>query len=487
MEKTTPTSPETAIQRGDPASLLHRTAELAIDFIHSLPERPVRVDHDVEALRQKLVLPLSEEAEDPISVIEALARDSDPGIVSMAGPRYFGFVIGGSLPAAVAADWLTSTWDQNAGLYVGGPAAAVVEEAVGAWLIDLFGLPTGSSYGLTTGCQMAHVTCLAAARHAVLERAGWDVEAKGLFGAPEIHVVVGEEVHSTVGAALQYLGMGRDRVHSIPTDAQGRMRLDALEEALAILPNGVPLIVCLQAGNVNTGAFDPLSGAIRAARGHDGGWIHIDGAFGMWAAVSPRLRHLVAGAGEADSWATDAHKWLNVPYDSGLAFVAHSAAHGAALSPPHGAYLEYSPTQERDEVQWVPEFSRRARGFAVYAALRSLGRSGVRLIVEGCCEIATVMAERLARDPRVEVLNDVVLNQVLVRFLPALGADSQAIDDLTRAVLKRVQEDAILWLSGTTWHGMAAMRISVSNWSTTLADAERSAEAILAARDAVTG
>ena len=486
MKESAPASGPGPTERGDPSDLLRSTAELAVTFLRALPDRPVRVDHDVEGLRRSLLRPLPEDGEDPIRVIEDLARGADPGIVSMAGPRYFGFVIGGSLPAAVAADWLTSTWDQNAGLYAGGPAAAVVEEAVGAWLIDLFGLPPSSSYGLTTGCQMANFTCLAAARHAVLERAGWDVESKGLFDAPQVHVVVGAEMHSTVGAALQYLGMGRDRVHSVPTDEQGRMRLEPLETTLAEIPASVPLIVCLQAGNVNTGSFDPIDGAIRAIRRHAGAWVHVDGAFGIWAAVSPALRHLVAGIGGADSWATDAHKWLNVPYDSGLAFVAHPTAHDAALSPPHGAYLEYSPTQERDEVHWVPEFSRRARGFAVYAALRSLGRSGVQAMVERCCEIATVMAGRLAADPRVEILNEVVLNQVLVRFIPAAGANGQDADQLTRAVIRQVQEDGVLWLSGTTWHGMAAMRISVSNWSTTMTDAERSAEAILSARDAVT-
>lgn len=456
------------------AALLRRTAELAVAYLDSLPDRPVAGDRDVARLRRELVTPLSDAGEDPAAVIEQLAEVGGRAAVAMAGPRYFGFVIGGSLPAAVAADWLTSTWDQNAGLFVAGPAASVVEEAVGAWLIDLFGLPKDSGYGLVTGCQMAHFTCLAAARQATLERAGWDVTARGLFGAPEIEVVVSAETHSTAHTALQYLGLGRDRVRVVEADEQGRMRADRLASVLDGVSDGAPLIVCLQAGNVNTGSFDPLAEAIAIARRRDGAWVHVDGAFGMWAAASPELRPLVEGIGLADSWATDAHKWLNVPYDSGLAFVADAEVHQRAMAPPHAAYLEYG--QERDEVSWVPEFSRRARGFTVYAALRTLGRDGVRRLVERCCHLARRMADQLDAADGVEVLNEVVLNQVLVRFEPADGGDADAF---TREVIRRVQADGTLWLSGTTWHGMAAMRISVSNWSTTEADADRSVEAIV--------
>jgi glutamate/tyrosine decarboxylase-like PLP-dependent enzyme len=456
--------------------LLRRTAELSIEYLASLPDRPVGVGSDVAELREALVSGLPDRGEDPRAVIEHLAEIGGRAAVATAGPRYFGFVIGGALPSAVAADWLTSTWDQNAGLYVAGPAASVVEEAVGTWLVDLFGLPSGTSYGLVTGCQMAHFTCLAAARQAVLERAGWDVTANGLFGAPEVEVVVGAEAHSTLHTALQYLGMGRDRVRTVPTDDQGRLRTDALRETLRAIAADAPLIVCLQAGNVNTGSFDPIREAIVQLRERVGAWVHVDGAFGLWAAASPELAHLVDGIGLADSWATDAHKWLNVPYDSGLAFVQDAASHARAMAPPHAAYLQYGPEQERDEVSWVPEFSRRARGFTVYAALRTLGRSGVRGIVERCCEIARRMAERLAAAEGVEILNDVVLNQVLVRFIPSDGGDADAF---TREVIRRVQEDGTLWLSGTTWHGMTAMRISVSNWSTTEADADLSVDAIL--------
>jgi len=459
--------------RRETPALLRRTAELAIEYLASLPERPVRVDHDVAAIRSSLIGPLPEDGEDPLRVIEDLVAKADRGIVAMAGPRYFGFVIGGSLPAAVAADWMTSAWDQNAGIYVGGPAASVVEEAVGGWLIDLFGLPAGSGFGLTTGCQMANFACLAAARHAVLARRGWSVEERGLYGSPEIDVIVGDEAHATLFTALQYLGLGRDRVIRVETDPQGRIRADALRAALP--DHDRPLIVCLQAGNVNTGAFDPFDPVIDAVRERDGAWVHIDGAFGLWAATSPDLRSLLAGAERADSWATDGHKSLNVPYDAGFAFVADPTQHAAALAPPSAAYIELGES-ERDEFQWVPEYSRRARGFTSYAALRSLGRSGVREMVEQCCAVARRIAEQLAANEGVSVLNDVAFNQVLVHFDPPSGTDDGAF---TRQVTRRVQEDGTCWLSGTTWHGTAAMRVSVSNWSTTAADADRTVEAIL--------
>jgi glutamate/tyrosine decarboxylase-like PLP-dependent enzyme len=463
----------------DPSALLARTAELAASFLDTVGERPVHATATRAELLAALGGPLPAEGESPIAVVERLARDAEPGVVGIAGPRYFGFVIGGSLPAALAADWLTSTWDQNAGIYAAGPSASVAEEVVGAWLLDLFGLPPGTSFGLTTGCQMAHVTCLAAARHRVLADRGWDVEADGLVGSPAIDVVVGAEVHATIPTALQYLGLGRDRATQVTTDEQGRMRLDALEAAL---PDGDrPLIVCLQAGNVNTGAFDPLRPAIELVRARrPDAWIHVDGAFGLWAAAAPGLSHLVDGVEGADSWAADGHKWLNVPYDCGFAFVRDAEAHAAALSPQSGAYIVYGD-KERDEFRWVPEYSRRARGFASWAALRSLGRDGVAALIAGHQALAARMADGLraaADDAGLEVLNDVVLNQVLVRFTER---DGLSADDRTREVIGRVQEDGTCWLSGTTWHGMAAMRVSVSNWSTTEADIDRSLEAILSA------
>ena len=455
--------------------LLRRTAELASDFLESLDERPVAPRAGRDELLTALGGPLPGAGLPATEVIEDLATSAEPGVVGMAGPRYFGFVIGGSLPAALAADWLTSTWDQNAGLFACGPSASVVEEVVGSWLVDLLGLPEGTSIGLTTGCQMAHVTCLAAARHRVLERAGWDVEDRGLFGAPEIAVVIGSEAHATIPTALQYLGMGRTRVISVESDDHGRMRLESLAEALPA-GNG-PLIVSLQAGNVNTGSFDPIGPAIELIRDrHPEAWIHVDGAFGLWAAASPSYRQLLDGHAGADSWATDGHKWLNVPYDCGYAFVRDPSAHADALSPPGAAYIVYG-SAERDEFRWVPEYSRRARGFPTYAALRSLGRNGVRGMVERGCRLATRMADGL-RDSGVEILNDVVLDQILARFHPADGGDADA---WTRQVISRVQADGTCWLSGTTWHGMAAMRISIVNWSTTEADIDRSLAAILEA------
>ena len=482
-------SPTRSTSRLVDEPVLRRTTELAIDFLATLTERPVGARITRDELLASLGGPLDDEGIAAIEVIERLAAAADPGLVGMAGPRYFGFVIGGSLPGALAADWLTSTWDQNAGLFVAGPAASVVEEVAGEWLVDLLGLPEGTSIGFTTGCQMAHMTCLAAARHAVLERAGWNVEDAGLFRAPEVTVVVGSEAHATIGTALQYLGLGRTRTTVVESDEQGRLRVDALEAAL---PDGdVPLIVCLQAGNVNTGSFDPLDEAIDVIRAHAAqAWVHVDGAFGLWAAAAPAYRHLIAGHDRADSWATDGHKWLNVPYDSGYAFVRDPDNHRIAMSPASASYIVYG-SAERDEFNWVPEYSRRARGFATYAALRQLGRSGVAEQIERSCRQATRMADALRAGPGVEILNDVVLDQVLVRFRPPAWADggssagdAAAIDAWTREVVRRVQDDGTCWLAGSTWRGTAAMRISIVNWSTTDEDIDRSAAAILRAASA---
>jgi glutamate/tyrosine decarboxylase-like PLP-dependent enzyme len=347
------------------------------------------------------------------------------------------------------------------------PAAAVVEEVATAWLAELFGLPQGASAGFVTGGQMANFACLAAARHHVLAQAGWDVEADGRQGAPQVTVVAGQQRHFSIDAALRYLGLGT-RMRLIPADREGRMQTGDLRAALAGIHG--PTIVCAQAGNVNTGAVDPLAAICAAAHDH-GAWVHVDGAFGLWAAASPTRRHLVAGLQQADSWATDAHKWLNVPYDSGLAFCAHPEAHRAAMTS-RADYLVPAEHGERDAFDWTPEASRRARGLAVYAAIRSLGRSGIAELVDRCWDHARRFAQRLAEADGVEVCNDVVLNQVLVRF---------GSDDRTRDVIRRVQEDGTIWLGGTVWQGAAAMRISVSNWSTTTADVDRSVEAILRA------
>jgi glutamate/tyrosine decarboxylase-like PLP-dependent enzyme len=411
--------------------------------------------------------------EDPLAVIEALARRVEPALVGSAGPRYFGFVVGGGVPAALAADWLASAWDQNAAMFVMSPAAAVVEEVAARWLLDLFGLPEGSSVGFVTGATMASFTALAAGRHALLARAGWDVEDDGLVGSPPIAVVVGEEAHVTILASLQMLGLGRARVHRVATDGQGRMRVEALRTTLARIAG--PTLVCAQAGNVNTGAFDPLVEIVAAVRELPDAWLHVDGAFGLWAAAVPGMRDRVAGLAGADSWTTDAHKWLNVPYDSGIVIVRDAAAHHAAMTLGAAYYVE-TAGDERDGYNWVPESSRRARGFAVYAALRSLGRDGLAEMIERCCTLARRMADGLRRAAGVTVLNEVVLNQVLVRFQPPGGGDADAF---TRAVIAAVQADGTCWLGGTAWHGMAAMRISVSSWSTTEQDADLSVEVIL--------
>jgi len=467
----------------DPATAqtLERAHALATDYLRGVADRPVAGAVDASAMRVALggSEPLPAAGEDPWAVVQALAEAADPGLVATAGPRYFGFVIGGALPAALGADWLATAWDQNAAMYVMSPAAAIVEDVVGGWLVDLLGLPAGSSVGFTTGATMANFTALAAARHRVLADVGWDVEAQGLFGAPEITVVIGGEAHATIAAALQLLGLGRDRVLRVAADEQGRMRPDALAEALASVDG--PTIVCAQAGNVNTGAFDPLGAIAATVRAH-GGWLHVDGAFGLWAAASRSHGGLVDGLGEADSWTTDSHKWLNVPYDSGIVFVRDALAHRAAMT--MGAAYYVLGDGARDGFDWVPESSRRARGFAVWAALRQLGRDGLAEAIDRSCRSAGRLAVALAQEPGVTILNEVALNQVLVRF----EADSpDAADALTRDVIGRVQRDGTCWLGGTTWHGMAAMRVSVSGWNTTDEDIDRSVEAIVRCARAARG
>jgi len=442
----------------DERELLHLTADYAADFLATLDDRRITPSATLDELRAQLGGPLPQDGLDPRVVIASLVEGVEGGIVCIPSGRFFGFVIGGALPSSLAADWLTSTWDQNAGLYAGGPAASVVEEVCRGWLAELLGLPAQVSAAFVTGCQMAHVTALAAARHAVLERAGWDVEADGLAGSPKITVVVGAKRHVTLDRALRLLGIGASSLVVVPADDQGRMLVDRLPAL-----DG-PTIVCGQAGEVNTGAFDDLNAIADHVAGTDA-WFHVDGAFGLWAAASPSLRHLVRGSERADSWATDAHKWLNVPYDSGIAFCAHPEAHRAAMRVT-ASYLIQPGDDRRDQVDWTPEFSRRARGFTVYAAIRELGAAGIAAMVERSCERARQFAE-LLRDGGLEVLNDVVLNQVLVR----VPAD----------VVTRIQEDGTCWLSGTQWDGDHALRISVSNWRTTPEDVERSAEAILAA------
>lgn len=456
-------------------AVLNRAAACATDYVAGVRDRPVRATASGDDLRLALGGALPEHGSDPVEVIDRLAKAAETGTVATGGSRYFGFVVGGSLPVATAADWLVSSWDQNAATFVLSPLTSVVEAVVSGWVKDLVGLDARHSVGFVTGCQMANFTCLAAARHHVLQAARWDVERQGLFGAPAIDVLVSDEAHYTVFTALRMLGLGSDRLRRVPADTQGRMRADAL--AAFVEGGRGPCIICAQTGNVNTGAFDPIDqiASIATARG---AWLHVDGAFGLWAAATPALRPLLAGIEKADSIATDAHKWLNVPYDCGLALTAHPEAHrGALLLPAH--YVVATST-ERDSRDFTPEESRRARAVPVYAALSTLGRAGLAELVDRCCALARQMAKRLSQHPQVAVLNEVVLNQVLVRCTPP-SRDATAVDDFTRRVIASVQEEGTCWLSGTLWQGQAAMRISIVNWSTTEADIDRSADAILAA------
>ncbi len=449
----------------DERKVLERVLDEATGFLDGLHDRRVAARTDVDgvakALRRR---PLPDEGADPLEVVEELIAGAEPGVVAMPSGRFFGWVIGGVLPATLAADWLTSTWDQNAGLLASSPAAAGAEWVASEWLLDLLGLPADSAVGFVTGAMIANFTCLAAARHEVLRRAGWNVEQDGLSGAPEVTVIVGEERHETVDVALRFLGLGEARSVVVPADDQGRIRLDALEDALTESGNS-PVIVCLQAGNVHSGAFDPIAAAVDLAHRHKA-WVHIDGAFGLWAAASAAYRPLLAGAERADSWATDAHKTLNVPYDSGIAIVANAQALYAAMGV-HAAYLIQD--ERPDPFSTVPEFSRRARGFTVWAALRSLGRHGVAEMVERFCAHARRFAAGLSQLDGVHVVNDVVFTQVCVSF---------GSDEMTREVAARLLRDGTAWMTPSTWHGRAVLRISVSNWRTTDENIDRTLGAV---------
>jgi glutamate/tyrosine decarboxylase-like PLP-dependent enzyme len=457
-------------------NLATRAAAHACAYLATIGDRPVRASLTSDQLRERLGGPLPDHADDPINVLDAIADAGKTGTVASQGPRYFGFVNGGSVPAAIVADWLVSAWDQNAQIFVMSPMAAVVEEIVAGWLKDLFGLPAAWSVGFVTGAQMANVTALLTARHHLLRQAGWDVESQGLFGAPPIDVVVSDEAHRTISSALRMIGLGAERARRVETDGQGRMRPDLL--ALALRDGQGPCLVCAQIGNVNTGAADPIEQIASIAR-ERGAWLHVDAAFGLWAATSDSRRSLVAGIERVDSIATDAHKWI-VPYDSGLVFTAHPEAHQQSLvTPAH--YMQMTPG-EREPRSFTPDESRRARGLPLYAALRTLGRSGIRDLVDRCCALAQRMAGRLGDHGHVRILNDVVLNQVLVQF-GAPGGDAASAARLTTAVIERLQTGGTCWAGGTRWQGQAAMRISVSNWTTTPEDIDRSAAAILSALD----
>jgi glutamate/tyrosine decarboxylase-like PLP-dependent enzyme len=445
---------------------LDRAAERAKQWLASVPDRQVGPLQSADEVLERLGGPLPEEGEDPVAVIDELANGAEPGLMASQSGRFFGWVMGGTLPAALASDWLVSAWDQNAGLRFATPAVAAIEEAAGKWMLELLGLPLTADVGFVTGATMANFAGLAAARSTVLGRVGWDVNAHGLNGAPNIHVLVGAERHDTIDLALRYLGLGHPSV--VAADSEGRVELSALGAALDAIPDGAPIVVCLQAGNLHSGAFDPFDEAIAMAHRRSA-WVHIDGAFGLWAGVSPSLRPLVRGFEDADSWATDAHKTLNVPYDCGIVIVADPSALRSALGA-HADYLISDPNPgPGDPLEKVPEFSRRARGVPTWAAIRSLGRQGVITLVANMVEMARMFARQIELIDGAEVLNDVVYTQVCVSF---------GDDERTRMVTDRVIRSGIAWMSGSRWHGRSVLRISVSNWSTNEDD-------VLAAVDAL--
>jgi glutamate/tyrosine decarboxylase-like PLP-dependent enzyme len=456
------------MQQPDWAPALQAAYTAALDYLDELPGRPVAARATLADLRAKIDIGLPATPSEPAEVIRDLVQATRDGLVAEGSGRFFGFVIGGATPAAMAADWLTTVWDQNAGLYVAGPAASVVEEVAARWVLELLGLPEQSTVAFVTGAQMATFTGLAAARHHLLAQRGWNVEVNGLAGAPRITVLAGGHRHTTIDRALRYLGLGTGSLVALETDEQGRLLPAALAAALASVGNG-PVIICTQSGDVDTGACDPFMEICDLAE-RAGAWVHVDGAVGLWAAASTARRALLNGFERADSWTTDAHKWLNVPYDSGIAIVRHRDAHRAAMGT-RASYLVHAAGDERDSVDYTPEFSRRARGFAIYAALRALGSAGVADLVDRCCGHARSFARALDGQDGMTVLNDVVLNQVLVGF-----TDADAY-----AVAERIRADGTCFMTATRFDGRPALRISVSNWTTDESDVDASVAAILTA------
>ena len=450
----------------------------ALSYLNSLDRNSVGATADLHTLRGRLAKPLANAGVAPEEVIRELVRDVEGGIIGSAGGRFFAWVIGGSVPAALAADWLTSAWDQNAGLYATAPAAALVEEIAGNWLKEILGLPKEASFAFVTGCQMAHATCLAAARHALLANRGWNVEQRGLFGAPPIRILTSDQRHGTFERAVRLLGLGLSQIHLIPSDAHGALRAEDLQRALEA-DQAAPTLVLLQAGDVNTGAYDSFETLIPIAKRYDA-WVHVDGAFGLWAAASPRYRHLVEGVAGADSWATDGHKWLNVPYDCGYAFVRDAEPHTASMSH-RESYLIHA-AEARDQMDWNPEWSRRARGFPTYAALRQLGRDGVAALVDSCCRHAHSLVTRIGQLPGAESVAVPIINQGLVRFVDTKPGASEADHDRrTDQVIAAINASGEAFFGGTTWRGRRAMRVSVSGWQTTDEDVERVVKAVAGA------
>ncbi len=455
----------------DHDAALERALHHAREHLRCLDTAPVAPTGTLESLRARLSKPLAQEGIPAARVIDELVADCEGGIMGSAGGRFFAWVIGGALSAALAADWLTAAWDQNAGLYASGPAAAIVEETAGAWLKDLLNIPSAASFAFVTGCQMAHVTCLAAARHSLLRSRGWDVEEQGLCGAPPIRIITGSERHGSFLRAVRLLGLGKANIIEIAADTDGRLRPADLHLELQRHPTA-PCIVLLQAGDLNIGAFDPFAELIPLAKSHNA-WVHVDGAFGLWAAASPRFRHFLDGADLADSWATDGHKWLNVPYDSGYAFVRDPAAHQASMS--HRESYLIHDSAARDQMDWNPEWSRRARGFPTYAALRQLGRAGVATLVERCCDSARAIVTGIGSLPGAEVLREPQLNQGLVRFH----------NGQTDGIIAHINASGAAYFGGTMWRGERCMRVSVCNWLTSESDIERAIDAAKTALAAI--
>ena len=455
--------------------VLRRTLDHALGYLDSLPTRKIAASASLEELRQSIGRPLEDSGLDAVRVIDDLVEDVESGLLGNASGRFFAWVIGGAVPAAVAADWLTSAWDQNSGMYAVAPAETVVEEVCGRWLLELLGLPASASFALVTGCQMAHVTCLAAARNALLARRGWDVERDGLNGAPALRVLCNGDRHGSVDRAVRLLGLGTASMVHLPVDEDGRLGKEALRAALES-DHDTATIVLLQAGDINTGAYDPFATLIPLAHAQ-GAWVHVDGAFGLWAGASPQFRHLVEGVEHADSWATDGHKWLNVPFDCGYAFVADSEAHYRTMSH-RASYLTHSQ-EARDQIDWNPEYSRRGRGFATYAAIRQMGKRGIAELIERTCAHARTLVAKIGGLPGAEVLWEPTINQGLVRFLsPKSGAEDSDHDQHTEDVVAEIRAAGEAFFGTTTWRGKRCMRVSVCNWQTTDADVERAARSV---------
>jgi glutamate/tyrosine decarboxylase-like PLP-dependent enzyme len=458
----------------DTLSSLRRALHHAEAYLTGLDGRPVAATASLNDLRARLGVDLGAQGTNPEQVIDELVAATEGGMLGCAGGRFFAWVIGGALPSALAADWLTSTWDQNAALFACSPAAAVIEEVAGAWLRDLLGLPEQASFAFTTGCQLAHFTALAAARHAVLRDAGWDVNEAGLFGAPQVRVITSEHRHGSIDRAVRYLGFGARSIVALEADGEGRIAPQAL--AFELGRSKTPAIVVLNAADLNIASFDTFATLIPIAKSA-GAWVHVDGAFGLFARASRSKRHLIAGVEAADSWATDGHKWLNVPFDCGLAFVRDAAAHRAAMTV-SASYIA-AEGQARDQIDWNPEWSRRGRGIAIYAALRELGRSGLEDLIDRTCAHAAALVSGIGALPNVEVLYRPHLNQGLLRFLDSrVNAGDADHDARTEAVINAINLTGEAFFSGTTWRGKRAMRVSVVNWRTSEADVERTVAAV---------